>query len=326
MKSVLALIKSLPKMVEEKRVFFAIIDGLGKVNLGLKNFSKEIYRTVFPSSTPTFLYSFHSLKEPREHGFLEWYMRFRNTIVSIPPWVTVEGKALELGKEIERKDVFPFISLSEMLYRKGFTSVCYTPYPNSAFTKVTNLKGEIVGINFLSEVFPLKHADFTFIYWPSVDMILHKRHIDEALKAEITLIKTFLKILAKKMPANSVLFVLGDHGLTKCEKRYLLPEIESCIPVGGERVAFYRGLEKEAVEEAIRKRKIPAYVYYLDEIEGFKNGANRRCYENFGEIAVVAKEKVCFSFPFEKKEKCNLASHGGLSKEERFVNVWRFEK
>ncbi len=327
MKSVFALIKSLPQMIEEKKVFFVIIDGLGKMNLGLKNFSKETYRTVFPSSTPSFFYSFHSLKEPREHGFLEWYMRFGNTIVTIPPWITVDGRELELGKDIKRKDIFPFPSLSETLYKRGYSSAYYTPYAHTAFTKVTSRKSEVIKINFLSEIFPLKHADFTFIYWPSVDAILHKRYLDEAIKAEITLLKTFLKMLAKKMPANSVLFVFGDHGLTKCERRYLLPEIGGYLPVGGGRIAFYEGVEKESVEKIMRKKRIPVYVRYLDEIEEFKNGVNKRCYKNFGEIAVMAKEKVCFSFPFEKKGKtCDLASHGGLTEEERFVNVWKFEK
>ena len=326
MKNILALIKSLPLIVEEKRIFFVVIDGLGKINLGLKNFSTECYTTVFPSSTPTFFYTFHSLKEPREHGFLEWYMRFRNTIVTVPPWVTVEGRKLELGKEIKRRDVFPFPSLSEILSRKGYSSVYYTPYADTVFMKVTGRKSETIKINFLSEVFPLRHADFTFVYWQSVDAILHKRYVDEALKAEITLVKTFLKILVRKIPADSLLFVLGDHGLAKCEKRYLLPEVENCFPVGGERIAFYRKVEKESVERAIRKRKIPAHVHYLDEMEGFEN-ASRRCYRNFGEVVVAAEKGVCFSYPFERKRKNhNLASHGGLTEEEKFIRVWKFEK
>jgi len=100
--------KKIPEFLEEKRVFIVFFDGLGNVNLDLKGFQKEIYRTVFPSSTPTFLYSFYSLLYPKEHGFLEWFMRFKNEVIIIPPWKTIDGKFLEIGKDVKKKDVFPF--------------------------------------------------------------------------------------------------------------------------------------------------------------------------------------------------------------------------
>jgi len=326
MKNIFSFLLKIPEVLEEKRLFLFIIDGLGSLKLNLKNFRKREYETVFPSSTPNFFYSFHSLLQPQQHGFLEWYMRFKNTIVTIPPWKTLDGKSLELGKDVKRKDVFPFKSLSEILHEKGFSSIYYTPYSDSTFTKAVSKKAEVIKLDFLSQVFPLKNADFTFIYWPSVDVILHERYKDDAYEVEVRLLENFILMLKKRIPEKSVLVVMGDHGLTYTSKRYKLPTMNEEIPVGGGRVAFYR-IEKEEVEKEIRKKKIKAKIFEMNEI--FKGRINKRCVENFGKTVVVAEKGLGFKYPFEtkkeKKEK-NLGSHGGMSKEEMRIIAYLFEK
>jgi hypothetical protein len=325
--NLIELCRKIPEFLEEKRVFMLFFDGLGQTALNLKGFKREVYRTVFPSSTPTFFYSFYSLLYPKEHGFLEWYMRFNNKIVEIPPWKTFEGKFLELGKDVQKEDVFPFKSLYEILQKKGFSSIEYSPFVDSAFSKIITEKAEVRKISFISEIFPLKDADFNLIYWPSVDSILHERYKDEAFDAEKIFVKFFIKILMKKIPKNSLLFVLSDHGLVKVEKIYPLPEIDSVFPVGGGRVAFYKDLEKEEVEREVTKRNIPAKVFELSELEDLRGKINKRCYENFGNVAVIGKENVGFEYPFERKtNKKNVGFHGGLTREEIMVNVWKFEK
>lgn len=255
MKNILDFLKEIPTILEERKVIMLIIDGLGTTNLFLPGFKKRIYKTVFPSSTPTFFYSFHSLLPPSKHGFLEWYMRFKDMIVTIPPWKTIDGKELKLGKEISKKDVFPFKSLSQILKRKGFSSTYYTPFADSAFTKATSKGAKIKKVDFISEVFPLEDSDFIFIYWPSIDAILHERYEDEAFKVETKMIETFVKILKKKMQKNSVLFILSDHGLIKCKRRYLLPKINSCFPVGGEELHFIKMLKKSKLKLKLKKEK-----------------------------------------------------------------------
>jgi hypothetical protein len=319
--------RKIPEFLEEKAVFMLFFDGFGQTALNLKGFKREVYRTVFPSSTPTFFYSFYSLLYPKDHGFLEWYMRFNNRIVEIPPWRTSEGKILEIGKDVKKKDVFPFKSLYDILHKKGFSSIEYSPFVDSAFSQIITKKAEVKKISFISEIFPLRNADFNLIYWPSVDSILHERYKDEAFDVEKNFIKLFIKLLMKKTPKNSLLFVLSDHGLVKIEKIYLLPEIDSVFPVGGGRVAFYKDLRKEEVESEIEKRKIPAEVFELKELEDFRGKINKRCYENFGGLVVIGKENVGFEYPFKKRaDKKDIGFHGGLTREEIMVNVWKFEK
>ncbi len=41
---------------------------------------------------------------------------------------------------------------------------------------------------------------------------------------------------------------------------------------------------------------------------------------------MVAKEHVCFKYPFEREEVQELGAHGGLSDSERMINIWEYEK
>lgn len=318
----LDLIRKFPEMLKEKRLIVFLIDGLGLSNLKLPFLKKSLYQTVFPSSTPTFLYSFHSLLEPKEHGFLEWFMRFgnRKKPITIPPWETFDGKPLKFKKE----KVFPFKSLSEILWESGFSCFYYTPFANRIFSHATSKKAEVKNIKYLSQVFPLAEEDFILIYWPSSDEILHEEFRDETFEIDKKFLKFFIKILYEKMPENSRLIVFSDHGQTKVMKRYKLPVIGG-YPVGGGRTAFYKS-KKERIEKELKKRKIPALVYELGELKFFQGKINKRCKENFGNVIVIAKENVGFNYPFEKHPSKLVGGHGGLSKEEMLVNVWIGEK
>ncbi len=327
MNEIIGFLRKLPMLLEESRVIVFLIDGLGDLDLGIRGFDKDVYHTVFPTSTPTFFYTLNSLLHPREHGFLEWYMRFRDTIVAIPPWKDVPNdRKLELGKDVSRSDVFPFKSLSEILSEKGFSILYYTPFAESTFTKAVSRGATVKGIRYLSQVFPLEEADFTFIYWPSIDSILHERYRDEALYVELEFIKLFIKLLIRKIPGETRLYILSDHGLTICKHRYTLPTIGSNPPVGGERVAFYKDVGVEEVEREITNRGIPADVHRLSELEYFKGQINPRCYENYGETIVLARGNTCFQYPFEKENKRGLGVHGGLTSEERTVILWKYIK
>ncbi len=325
MEDIINFLRGIPKVLEESRVIMFLIDGLGSHNLRIPELRVRAYETVFPSTTPAFLYTLNSLLRPEEHGFLEWFMRFRDSIVAVPPWEDViRGKELVLGRDVSRDDVFPFKSLTEMLTEKGFSVLCYTPFPESTFTKAVSVGAEVRGIKYLSQVFPLGEADFIFIYWPSVDSILHERYVDEAFKAEVEFIELFVKQLMRRLPKGTKLYVLSDHGLTLCKQRYLLPTINSTPPVGGERVAFYKGVSVDEVKEVISKVGIQANVHRLNELKYFKGEISPRCYENYGDVVVIAEENICFKYPFEKGERKGLGAHGGLTPEERIINLWEY--
>jgi len=60
--NIMELIGQIPEISSERRTIMFLIDGLGANNLSVpRRFKRKIYTTVFPSSTATFFYSFHSL-------------------------------------------------------------------------------------------------------------------------------------------------------------------------------------------------------------------------------------------------------------------------
>ncbi len=337
---VLEFLRSLPYLARERRTYLFIIDGLGSNRLLLpkKEFIRKRFETVFPSSTPTFFYSFHSLLPPHRHGYLEWYMRFGNLRepVTIPPWETISGQKLE---KLRKNDVFPFKSLSQIMRKKGLSVCYYTPYTDSVFTKAVSRGAKLRKIRFLSEVFPLEDVDFSFIYWHSADAILHQNFGRESFDAEISMLSFYTRLLWKKIPKKSRLIVISDHGQTEIKKTYTLPLIGDNYPVGGGRVAFYKGVALEDVERAFRRRRIPARIYSIFEIFGTKK-INKRCIENFGETVALAERGIGFRYPFEelfekyKLRKARprahrvklLGHHGGVTKEEKIVNAWFAEK
>lgn len=327
MKRILDFIRGIPKTLEKSRVVALLIDGLGTLGLNLPGFRVETCETVFPSSTPTFMYTFHSMLSPPEHGFLEWYMRFKGTIVAVPPWVDVLGnRSLELGEDVSEEEVFPFKPLSEILADKGFLVTYYTPFADSVFTKAVTRGAEVREIKYLSQVFPLSDADATFIYWPSIDSIIHERYIDEALQAEIGFMELFIKQLARKIPRKTTLYVLADHGLTYCKHRHELPTIGSEPPVGGERVAFYKGVNVEEVKEGLSAKGIRAEVLKIEKVPHLEGELSPRCIDNYGDVVVIAKEHECFKYPFEGEREKGLGVHGGLSRDEVLVNVWIYQR
>lgn len=327
--SILELIKLIPEITAEKRTIIVLVDGLGLNDLKLPFPSvKRVYKTVFPSTTPAFLYTLHSLKPPREHGFIEWYMRFDELgqPIMIPPWKTISKEELRLGSDIDRNDVFPYRSLSEILDKMGVSTCYYTPYSESAFTKATSRRAKVIRARYFSQVFPLDDADFILIYWPAIDQILHERYVDEAFNVEVDALERYIGLLWKKARSDTRLYIFSDHGLTRINRKYLLPIIEGGYPVGGSRVAFYRDVDLEKVREELNKRRLPADTYRLEELEEFRGRINRRCYENYGETVVVARKGVGFKYPFEKRSLYDKGAHGGRSREELYVNVWVAEK
>lgn len=133
----------------------------------------------------------------------------------------------------------------------------------------------------------------------------------------------FIKQLTRKIPKGTTLYVLADHGLTSCRHRHELPTIGSEPPVGGERVAFYKGVSTDEVKEELSAKGVPAKVLRIEGIPQFKDDLSPRCIDNYGDVVVIADEHECFKYPFEKNKE-GLGAHGGLSREEILINVWEY--
>ncbi len=341
-KNVLEVLWKILQVLEEKRVFLLLIDGLG---INKPNFPKKLkcrkFTTVFPSSTPTFFYSFHSGRYPKNHGYLEWYMRFKDEIVTIPPWKRVSGEDLILDVDVKPKDIFPFKPFFQKIKNKGKEVLHATPYADTYFTLFSMQGCEIMEISSLSEIFPIpENKDIIYVYWPNLDMILHQHYKGICYEMEMSFIETFVEFLIKKLPKDMELIITSDHGLTKTTKIFELPIVDGVLPVGGARVAFYRDVDEEKVKKQFKKENINAEVKTIYEVPEYKGKISKRCVENFGNVLAIAKGNVSFKYPYRKlmleilglsedealhsalESEADIGVHGGLSKEEKYVNLW----
>lgn len=321
-KYLLDFVRGIPDLFNRyDRVILLMVDALGTQHLNLPGFDRQTLETVFPSSTPTFFYSFHSLLDPGEHGFLDWFYPVDGEVVCIPPWMTIDGKEVDVGDD----EVFPFVSLSERLSDRGISSLYLTPFPESRFTQLTGRGASIIGIGDLSDVLGILSErsgyQFNYIYWDKIDDILHREWKSDNYHQEVKKVEDVVREISRQLDGNTLFLVTADHGQTRVDpsKSIHLPVIDGTIPYGGSRVAFYRDLDMERVREVLGDG---VKLFRLTE---FYDRVSERALTKYGDVVVVAPEQHYFIYPFEQKTKKSIGMHGGLSDEERMVNLWKVE-
>lgn len=326
MKKIIDLIRSaISDALKGRRTVIFVIDGLGKTDLNLP-YPREVYETVFPSTTTSFVYTFHSLLPPGEHGFLEWYGHCNK--VDEPVIYLASKTASEKMVDIPPRELFPFKSVFNALSEKGLKAAVFAPYIDSPFSKITyDQKVNTRKIRTLSDIFPLPDFDFLYIYWPEIDTILHEKWKDESFFVELKQVKSIIERLVKKLPKGTEIIILSDHGLKKCVKEIPLKKINGILPYGGGRVAFYNsGGNAESFKKLVtRDIKGDYYLHHISDLKDLLGGiVSKRCIEQYGDIVLIANGDYGFVYPYEKsKKEINLGYHGGLSDEEREVYVWR---
>ena len=126
MDNVFNFLKRIPEMLEESKIIILVVDGLGSIDLRVPKAKKRVYQMVSLRVLPHSFITFLSLFRSEERGFLEWYMRFRGSIVTIPLWEdVVNNRELILGKDVSKDEVFPLSLFRRFLSRKVFRAILY---------------------------------------------------------------------------------------------------------------------------------------------------------------------------------------------------------
>jgi hypothetical protein len=311
--------------LRKENVIVFIIDGLGKSEIPL-DWRKKVYTTIFPSSTPPFVYTFFSLLWPGEHGFLEWYANFADAgierPIQIPPYKSVNGTEVRLDQET----VFPFKPFLAELAEADIPCALLSPFAKSLFSRsVTPKNCYTKELQTLSDIFPLPSSGYTVVYWPEIDSILHHEWKTTHYYRALETIGTVLHSLEKNIEDNTHIFIFSDHGLTKCTIPITLPQIATILPYGGSRVAFYNASvnrQNEVVEEL---ESLPGghQVVSIEDLRGLLGGKiSQRAIERYGNIVAIAEGDTYFTYPYKKHQHIMLGHHGGLSEEEMEVYVW----
>jgi len=297
---------------DSERVVILLFDGLGGIDLKLDEFRKQRFRAPFPSSTPTFFYSLWSGLPPGEHGYVEWFMRYKDKIITVPPWRDLDDNPVNASYE----EVFPFESISEKALKKGKSSALVTCYPDTLFTLASSKGTDKIKAENIEEFLNIDFTgyDLYILYSASPDDFLHGDNDRNRLLSFMDRARIVVEKIWGLLPADTKLIVGSDHGLVKASNRIRL-EPASSMPVGGSRVAFYQDIDEAELE----KFGIP---FDVDEFKPLMGKPSHRLVSQYGDEMVLANGY--FDFPY--RETNDKAFHGGLSKEEMIVNVWERTK
>ncbi len=98
------------------------------------------------------------------------------------------------------------------------------------------------------------------------------------------------------------------------------PIIEGFKPRGASRLLFYPLNEEEVITGLEMAELSSLHIIPQEELERWTGKLSKRALEWYGQTAVAAPPKTAFTFPWNKER--HPGHHGGLSEEERFVDVY----
>ncbi len=311
-------------LLDQDKLVILAFDALGRNRLNLSFLEKRVYRTVFPSSTPVFFYSFHSLLEPGEHGFVGfrfWWKKL-GKIVVIPPWFTVDGE--DLNEKVSKREVFPWEPIFTKLKKRGYSSTYFIEWPDQAFARSVGKEATRVKHKWLADLsrVPECDSDIVYVYNYLMDSLKHKYLGGSEIELGGKLIEQTVKYIWKKLEPGTRLIVLSDHGQARISRRVIVPDIGEIPPTGGGNTAFLKNPDMDKLESWIKKNKVDVTIHEISELKDIYGKLSRKVKDRYGDILLVSHGGDSFAFPYEKKKKVKVGAHGGVTPEEMLVNVW----
>ncbi|NPA76074.1 MAG: alkaline phosphatase family protein [Euryarchaeota archaeon] len=250
-----------------RRVVLFVIDALG-LSLFKECMSEEFELTetltsVFPSTTAAAVTTLFTGLSPREHGVLEWYMRYECTgeVIKTIPFSGMDEEAQDtLVQRCAPGTLFPSHTIFSRLSEQGLKTSAYlrSEYINSSYSRSMLAGARPVGFGDETEIPALLErddADFIYVYIDTVD---YMQHIHGPQGAEVRReVRRVAKILKRSIAAvpDAEFFITADHGQIAIQNRTVLAVPENCMVAGSPRDMFlYCPYEPEGYK-VIRKRE-----------------------------------------------------------------------
>jgi len=316
----------------KKKILYMIIDGMG-YNLLLNNTNlipiKKI-TSVFPSTTACAINSIMSGKEPIEHAITGWYVFLKEIggIIAPLPFYLRYGHSkipLEYKKKLFPKKAFKNVVTDKKIKLKDNEKYAYETF-NGFFSQ------SLKTIN--------KH-NLVYSYYPGLDSTEHKFGPNsKQTKEHLKLIEKKIGQLIKKMPKNSSLIITADHGQINNSKKDLITLTERIkdmlvLPLTGEpRVAYcYVKSDKTKDFEFEIKKQYQDKILLKKSSDLIKEGffgfkkENKSLQDRIGNYTLILKKNyIIKDHLFNEKLKFKKGNHGGVSPDEMFVPLLRFDK
>ena len=309
-------------LLDTDKLVVLVFDALGRTNLNLPFLKRETYRTVFPSLTPAFFYSFHSLLDPGQHGYIGmrmWYEKV-NDVVAVPPWVTTHG--VDLNDKLTKRDVFPWEPLFTKLTKRGYSTTYFIEWPEQAFARSVGKDSIRLKHKYLADLARVNEVDtdVVYVYNYLMDALKHKYLGGSEVTMGAKLIETLVRQVWKGLDKGTRLIIMSDHGQTKINKLIGAPDIGNMPPTGGGNIVYLRNPDEDKMNAMTRKYK-DISVHSIDELKDVYDGRlSPKIEKRYGDTILLSHNGLSFSFSDPHKPK--LGTHGGVSPDEMLVYVW----
>lgn len=319
----------LPAPVHEaSAVVLLVIDGLGWHDVAetpaliptIAALQGGPIHTVLPSTTAAGLTSITTGCTPAEHGLLGYRIRLGGKVHNVLKW---DSKAMEpadaqphaafLGRRV------PVVTRSEF-DDTGFTT---------AHLRGTELSGWKTLAALIERVG--RHVDggapFVYAYYDGLDKVAHEYGVDDDVhRRELGDVDRLVTDLLERLPATAALLVTADHGEVDIgpERAVGLEAVKPMVAVcSGE--GRFRGLHARAGANADLLAAAEelyggqAWVRCRDALfdEGWVGtGASALVRGRVGDVVLLARERVMFVDPKQKREHKMIAQHGSATARE----------
>jgi len=340
--------------IKGKNVVLLIIDGLGynflnkHKNSFLRKHLKKKITSVFPSTTASAITSFHTGDAPLQHGIVGWftYLKELGVIATILRMNPMYGGETFRSAGIYRKHLFDVPEF----YEKIKSSFYYIMPDEIVFdkrdvgrkhTRTYNTKNQFFS-QIKRSVQAHKKKKYIYAYWPHLDGTCHfNGPKSKEAKKHFLMIDRDIKKLAKSLEkSNTTLIVTADHGFVDVPKNKYIElgdhpkflDTLSVLPSGDIRVKYcFVRLNKEKEFLSYVKKNFNKFCTVHKSTDLVKDGwfgkfkPHPHFFDRVGDYTLIMKENYVFRDPLLNKAMFLKGHHSGVSEDEMFVPLIKFE-
>lgn len=331
-------LKELDKKFEEKEytnVVVILYDGMGTSvlnrylpqNAFLQQHKICDISSVFPATTVAATTSLLTGLSPSEHGWLGWDMYFKDDNETVSVYKdTLKDSDIPARRISKNRPEMQYETILDKI--KNVSKDAYFVWPFDE-TQPCNTLEQIS--ERIYELCQKPNKKFIYAYYEYPDKMMHKEGLESKNVAdEMEKINAMTEKLYQKMPENSIVIVVADHGHIACEYKTLsdYPQLYDMLErtTAIETRALSMKLKKDVSKELFEKLFLQEFqeefkLYRKDEVIQQKlfgsHIKNETVMDNFADYLAVAISNVCLRY--DEKGKILKTAHAGISKQEMLV-------
>lgn len=328
-------LEELDKIFLEKdyeNIILLLYDGLGTAVLErylpqeafLRKNKVDNISSVFPATTVAATTSVLTGLYPCEHGWLGWDMYFKDDDETVSVYMNVvkdtnipSKHIVKQRKEMKYKTIIDIIN-------EETTNDAYMAWPFDDEYPCNTLEEIQDRIVLLCKK---RGKKFIYAYYNNPDKILHENGEGEKIKNVVTKMDKETEDLYNKLPSNSIIIVVADHGHIKCKYEVLsknkelfdMLERTTNIETRACGIKLREEVNKKDFEKLFKKiygnnfKLIPKEEVLRKNLFG-KGKKHILLEENIGDYIAVAIKDVCLNY--DGKGKVFKSNHAGITKDE----------